>query len=308
MLNIITRQNIITVFILALLVGQTVYAERKTFTFSADNTFANLAEGQEYTVLRGNAIVTADDVRITAGEIFLYGDDFQFAEVKGTFSALDLKNDFSLEGDRLFYDRTIKLLRAEGNIVMKDNQNDVVIRAHFLESKNDGDFMVVQLGVRITKKEELSARTEFLTYYRRTEILEMTGFPFALWKDDEYRANRVSINLDTDEVTLEGKVQGFISTVQEEEEDNNAQETSNTDTGDSSQQDGEQVNGENEQEDASQEIIELDSQENTGEGSTSDPAGNGDRTEAIEEEADNSTTDEEILESDIVPNESESSP
>jgi lipopolysaccharide assembly outer membrane protein LptD (OstA) len=75
-----------------------------------------------------------------------------------------LKNDFSLKGNKLLYDRTKKLLRAEGNIVMKDNKNDVGIRAHFLESKNDGEFMIVQLGVRITKSDDLSARTEFLTY------------------------------------------------------------------------------------------------------------------------------------------------
>ncbi len=196
-----------------------LYAERKIFTFSADSTTANLAEGKEFTLLSGNAEVTADDVLITAGEIKLYGDDFQFAEVGGRFKALDLKNDFSLEGDRLFYDRQEKLLRAEGNVVMQDSQNDVVIRARFLESKEDGKFMVVQLGVKITKKEELSARSEFLTYYRETEILELSGFPYALWKDDEYSAERVSINLDNDEVHLEGKVKGTISTRNTEEEE-----------------------------------------------------------------------------------------
>ena len=211
--------------ILCIIVVSSVYAERKVFTFNADNTFANLAEGKEYTVLRGNALVTADDVQITAGEIKLYGDDFQFAEVNEVFTAVDLANDFTLAGERLFYDRTQKLLRAEGNIIMKDRKNDVIIRAHFLESRNDGDFMIVQLGVRITKNTELSARTEFLTYYRKTEELEMTGFPYALWKEDEYRADRISINLDTDEVSLEGKVQGFISTVKEEA-------TEPTDTGD----------------------------------------------------------------------------
>lgn len=224
--------NTIRIIIFFILVISTItlnsFAERKIFTFSADYTSAKLAEGKEYTVLRGNAIVEADDVQITAGEIKLYGDNFQFAEVSETFSALDLKNDFSLEGDSLFYDRTEKLLRAEGNIIMKDAKNDVVIRSHFLESKNDGDFMVVQLGVRIVKKEELSARTEFLTYYRKTEILEMTGFPYALWKDDEYKADRISINLDNDEVTLEGKVQGFISTIQEEKNDGEDEKT-NTD-------------------------------------------------------------------------------
>ncbi len=192
--------------------------ERKIFTFSADSTSANLAEGKEFTLLRGDAKVTADDVLIEAGEIKLYGDDFQFAEVDDNFKAVDLKNDFSLEGDKLFYDRKLKLLRAEGNVIMRDNKNDLVLRARFLESKEDGKFMITQLGVTITKKKELSARSEFLTYYRDTEILDLTGFPYALWNDDEYSADRVSINLNTDEVLLDGGVRGTISTKVKEKE------------------------------------------------------------------------------------------
>ncbi len=194
------------------------HAERKVFTFSANSTSANLAEGKEFTKLSGNAEVTADDVRIRADEIELYGDDFQFAEVSGRFEAYDIKNDFVLEGNSLFYDRQEKLLRAEGNIIMKDNKNDLIIRASFLESKEDGKFMVVQLGVRMTKKDELSARSEFVTYYRETDEIEMSGFPYALWKDDEYSANRITINLETDEVQLSGKVTGSISTKAEDEE------------------------------------------------------------------------------------------
>lgn len=187
-------------------------AERKVFTFSADSTSASLAEGKEFTRLSGSAEVTADDVRIRAENIMLYGDGFQFAEVTGRFSAYDMKNDFSLEGNSLLYDREEKVLRAEGNIVMRDNKNDVVIRANFLESKDDGKFMVVQLGVRITQKEDLSARSEFVTYYRETDELQMTGFPYALYKGDEYSADRISINLTTDAVELAGAVSGVIST------------------------------------------------------------------------------------------------
>ncbi len=190
------------------------YAQRKVFTFSADTTTASLAKGEEFTLLSGNAKVIVDDVKITAQEIKLYGDDFQYAEVTGNFTAYDQKNKFSLSGISLLYDRQRKLLRSRGNIKMKDEKNDVVIRAGFLESKEDGRFMIVQLGVRITKKDELSARSEFLTYYRDTEELQMSGFPYALWKDDEYRANRITINLDTDSVILEGKVSGSISTVE----------------------------------------------------------------------------------------------
>lgn len=219
-------QRCICIMLLIFFMYSEAYTKRKVFTFSADSTSANLAEGKEFTKLSGNAEVTADDVRIRADEIELYGDDFQFAEVSGRFEAYDMKNDFVLKGNSLFYDRQQKLLRAEGNIIMRDNKNDLVIRASFLESKEDGKFMVVQLGVRMTKKNELSARSEFVTYYRETDEVEMSGFPYALWKDDEYSAHRITINLETDEVRLSGGVNGSISTKVEDEKESSEKDSS----------------------------------------------------------------------------------
>jgi lipopolysaccharide export system protein LptA len=82
----------------------------------------------------------------------------------------------------------------------------------------------------------------------------MTGFPYALWKEDEYRADRISINLDTDEVILEGKVQGFISTVQE---DNNGKNTEEDTSGGETNEDPNETSGGETNEDTSLILLHL---------------------------------------------------
>ena len=47
----------------------------------------------------------------------------------------------------------------------------------------------------------------------------MSGMPEVFWKDDYYSASRITINLETDEIELQGKVSGSVST-EEEETDN----------------------------------------------------------------------------------------
>ncbi len=210
--------NIVLVYACLVLVSvHPLVAQKKNFEFSADRTSANLAEGSEETILEGNAKVNADDILIETEKIALYGDEFQFAEIPSRFIATDLKNDFSIEGDSLFFDREKKLLRAQGNVLFIDTSNDLSIRAGFIESRNDGEFLIIQLGVRIVKSDELSARCDFLTYYRESELLEMGGAPYALWNDDEYQAEQIILNLQTDEVKLKGSVTGSISTESEPE-------------------------------------------------------------------------------------------
>ena len=48
--------------------------------------------------------------------------------------------------------------------------------------------------------------------------------PVVFWKNDEYRALRIIVDLDKDEITLEGKVSGSIFTEKEDKEEETAEE------------------------------------------------------------------------------------
>ncbi len=193
-------------FVLTLLA---VGAAADTFSFSGDRTEVVLAEGRERTLLTGNAVVESDDVLIRADSIELYGDDFRYAQCSGGVYAETHTNGVMVTADSFFYDRETDTSRAEGDVAVDDPENELVVKAGYLESRDDGNILQAQISVRVFQ-DDLTARAQFLRYRREEDTLELSGFPVVYWKGDEYRATRIVLNLETEEIELQGRVQGSI--------------------------------------------------------------------------------------------------
>jgi len=203
------------VVLIALAIAAGYAADTETFTYSGDSVRATLAKGAERAVLTGHATVRSDDVLITADEIELLGKDFTIALATGTVHVVDAKRGIDLTAADLWYDRKEKIARIRGNAEMADLENEIVVKGGFLEDRDEEGLTIIQIGVRIFRK-ELVCRSEFAKYWRDKKILELTGMPWVSRKGDEYRATKITINLDTEEIVLEGSVQG--TAVMEEEE------------------------------------------------------------------------------------------
>lgn len=200
-----------------LLVGALQPAVGDTFTFSGDRTQVVLAEGHERTLLSGSARVESEDVSIFADEIELYGEDFRFAECTGNVRAHTLSNDVRVTAEHFYYDRETDTSRAQGDVAVEDPENDLLVKAGYLESREDGEILQAQISVRIFR-EDLTARAQFLRYRRNDDTLELSGFPVVYWKGDEYRATRIVLNLETEEIELQGQVEGTIVIEEKAEE------------------------------------------------------------------------------------------
>ena len=59
-------------------------------------------------------------------------------------------------------------------------------------------------------KDKLACRSEYALYRRKDNILELTGAPSASKEGDDYRASRIVVNTDTDDIQLEGEVKGSV--------------------------------------------------------------------------------------------------
>jgi lipopolysaccharide export system protein LptA len=202
--------------VLLLLFFYTLPAFGETFRFSADSSSTNISKGRERTILSGNAVISSEDYDITAETIELYGDDFRYAVCNGNISVIDYKNKLRLTCNRLFLDREADIIRAEGNAVMEDEKNEIIVKGGFLENHDKDEVTIIQIGVRILK-EDMICRSEFARYFRKDEILELSGLPVVFWKGDEYKATKITMNLDTEEISLEGEVRGSITSEDEEE-------------------------------------------------------------------------------------------
>ncbi len=192
-------------------------AGAETFSYSGDSVRATLAKGSERAVLTGHATVRSDNVLITADEIELLGEDFTVALATGSVRVADAKRGIDLTASDLWYDRDTKIARIRGNAEMADLENEIVVKGGFLEDRDEEGLTIIQIGVRIFRK-ELVCRSEFAKYWRDKKILELTGMPWVSRKGDEYRATKITINLDTEEIVLEGSVQGTAAVEEEKPE------------------------------------------------------------------------------------------
>lgn len=216
---------LLALLLLALALTPTLQApaqEGDSFSFSGDETSIVLAEGRERTRLVGNARVVSDATTIEAGEIELYGEDFRYVLCTGGVNVVDEENDLYFSSGELFYDRESELTRARYRVVLEDRENEIVVKGGFVETRENGAYVQAQIGVRILR-DDLTARSEFVRYDRDRNVLELSGYPVVFWKGDEYRASRISIDLDRDEIELEGGVEGTVTSDEEDEETESAE-------------------------------------------------------------------------------------
>ena len=221
MLQVFTNMKIISILILLTILVSPIFPENKDFNFSSDRTTISLAEGSELTTLEGNAKISSIDTHISANSIELFGDDFQFARCSGNVLVVDTKQGIRITTENLLYDREKELMTISGYAEMIDQKNEIVVKGSYFENRGKENITIIQIGVRIlkaSKDDSMTCRSEYAKFNRDKDILNLSGMPIVYWKDDEYRATRITINLETDDITLTGEVSGTIRSEETKEE------------------------------------------------------------------------------------------
>lgn len=189
----------------------------QNFTFSGNSMNSIIAQGREKTVLRGNAEIISDSTLISAQEIELYGREFRYALSRGDVTVTDKNKGIVLKAQELFFDRDKKISRVNGAAVLEDQKNEMIVKGGFFENRDQDDIIIIQIGVRILKK-DMACRSEYARFNRKNDTLELSGLPIVVWKGDEYKANRITINVKTNEIQLDGRVSGKVTQEKDQEE------------------------------------------------------------------------------------------
>jgi lipopolysaccharide export system protein LptA len=190
------------------------------YSFTSDFLKSVMAEGKENTLLEGNVLIQSEKKKIKADRVEILGKDFQFFICEGNVEVEDLEKNFTLTSDVFHYDNDNRIIRITGPSMMEDRENKMIIKCSYLENREKEDLIIIQVGVRILK-EDLACRSEFAVYYRDRNVLELTGLPVVYRKDDVFRASRITVDLDTDEIRMEGVVQGSL--LSKSQDDNDAE-------------------------------------------------------------------------------------
>ncbi|MCL2175583.1 MAG: hypothetical protein FWB73_06020 [Treponema sp.] len=202
------RSNSLLFAILFLCISA-AFTSADIFTFRADRMSGTRALGREATILIGNAEVRSDNLLLRADRIEIHGDDNRFIVCSGNVWGHEEEKDILFYTDNLRYDRRQKIARLEGNASLEDRENKVVARGRYIEYDDPNEIAVFQISVRLFK-DEMVCRSEYAIYRRKEKLLDLSGFPVVYKKDDVFRADKIRVDLDTDDVVMEGAVSGTI--------------------------------------------------------------------------------------------------
>jgi lipopolysaccharide export system protein LptA len=181
----------------------------ETFTFKADRMSGNKATGKEVTVLIGNAEVRSDNLLLKADRIELLGEDNNVIDCSGSVWGHQEEKQIFFRSDKMTYNRDKKIAVMEGNSTLEDKKNQIVARGRFIEYDEGSEITVFQISVRLFK-DNMVCRSEYAVYRREEQLLDLSGFPIVYKKNDEFKADRIRVDLETDDVIMEGSVSGSI--------------------------------------------------------------------------------------------------
>lgn len=190
-------------------------SQEEAIEFSAKRMVGSMKEGQDYTKLSGSARIQTEDMEIEADVMELYGKDFRFIKAEGAVRGVQRKDGLTFTCTTMEYDRQEKIAVFSGGVVLDDRENDVVARAQRIEYREQDSVALMQVDVELTREDSVSTCV-FALYRKEEKMLEMTGNPQVVRGQDTFRAQEILFNLDTEEITMIGRVQGSVTEKKEE--------------------------------------------------------------------------------------------
>ncbi|PIE97944.1 MAG: lipopolysaccharide transporter LptA [Treponema sp.] len=212
------KKKLFTIILIGMFMA-TAFAEKTKIEFSADNMTGSIINDNADTTLSGNAVVKTDDLNIKGETIKLTGKDFRYITASGKVQGENQKEEFSFQADLIKYDREQKTAEFFGNVQFSDKKNEAVLNADYAHYDENTETLILRFNVSITQK-ETKCNSFFATYRRKESTLDLVGKPCVEKEGDVFNAQRIIINLDTEEISLEGKVSGsVIEDVKDEKQD-----------------------------------------------------------------------------------------
>lgn len=190
------------------------FAEK--IVFSAGNMSGQAGDSSATTTLSGSAFIQTTSIEISADSIELSGDDYRFIKAEGGVTGKNLETNMEFTCDSMSYDRTTKVALLQGNVNLVDVENDVKADAQIIEYNQNTNIAVLQIGITLTQKKNVCTGA-YAVYQKNEQMLEISGNAQVKQEDDVFRAQQITLDLDTQNITLSGNVKGSVTETKKEE-------------------------------------------------------------------------------------------
>lgn len=199
-------------FLVVILVSSCLFASE--ITFGGGYTRVSLQDGNHSVLLSGSAFADTGDVRLESDSIELYGDDYNTVKCTGNVKVEERENGITLESPKLVYDRDEEILMADGWVEIDDTEHEVKLSCAWLEYNQKTSIMTLQVGAKIVKDTDdglMTCTADSIEYNADSQMVTLKGKSKVVWGQDTYSASIITVNLDTEEVTLHGSISGVVN-------------------------------------------------------------------------------------------------
>lgn len=191
-----------------------VFAEK--IIFSANRMTGQAGNTNTTTSLSGNAYIKTETMEIQADDVELSGENYRYIKATGHINGKNLKTNMEFTCDSLEYDRTTKLASLKGNVNLEDKDNDVKAKAQIIDYNQDTEIAVLQVQINLTQKDNVCSGS-YAVYYKKAQLLEISGNAQVKQDDDVFRAQHITLDMDTQDITLGGNVKGTVTDTKQTE-------------------------------------------------------------------------------------------
>lgn len=178
-------------------------------SFSAGSMKGIVGDKSDTTELSGGAYVLTESMEISADSIKMSGKDFRFIEASGTVKGKNSEAELEFECGSLKYDRETKIAELFDSVSLTDVKNNVTATAQMIEYNQTSDIAVMQMEIELKQKDNV-CKGAYAVYRKKDQMLELSGNAQIKQGDDSFRAQEITLNLDSQEITLDGRVKGSI--------------------------------------------------------------------------------------------------
>ncbi|QTQ17339.1 organic solvent tolerance protein OstA [Treponema parvum] len=189
-------------------------------TFRADSMTGSTGGKNDRTSLEGHAFVKTDSMEIAADKIGISGDNFRYIQAEGNIFVKNTKTEMDFTCGRLSYDRETKIAVLDTDVKLTDPKNGVSAKAQMVEYNQNTETAVLQINIELRQKDNVCTGA-YAIYHKNEQLLEMSGSPKIVQGDDIFRAQEISLKLDSQEITMSGRVQGSITSASKNDKSEN---------------------------------------------------------------------------------------
>lgn len=178
-------------------------------SFSANSMSGTVGDKSDSTTLSGEAYVLTDTMEISADVINMSGKDFRYIEATGSIKGKNTESEMEFTCGRMKYDRETKIAQLIDNVSLTDTKNEVTAKAQLIEYNQETDIAVMHIDIELKQKDN-TCTGAYAVYRKKSQMLELSGNTQIQQGNDTFRAQEITLDLDSQEITLDGRVKGSI--------------------------------------------------------------------------------------------------